>query len=96
MYIYAAALLLLLAAAPARADEQPVELEPGAGLDVVQNQCNICHSLDYIRMNSPFLTSDGWKAEITKMRTAFGAPIDDEDAVTILQYLATHYGPPGQ
>ena len=47
MYIYAAFVLLLLAAAPARADEQPVDLKPGAGQDVVQNECNICHSLDY-------------------------------------------------
>ncbi len=96
MYIYAAFVLLLLAAAPARADEQPVDLKPGAGQDVVQNECNICHSLDYIRMNSPFLNEDGWKAEVTKMRTAFGAPIDDADAETILKYLSTHYGPPGQ
>jgi mono/diheme cytochrome c family protein len=95
MYIYAALMLLLLAV-PARADEQPVDLKPGPGLDVVQNECNICHSVDYIRMNSPFLNADGWKAEMTKMRTAFGAPIDDADAETILNYLATHYGPPGQ
>ena len=91
-----AALLLLLATTPARADEQPVELKPGPGQDVVQNECNICHSLDYIRMNSPFLNADGWKAEITKMRTGYGAPIDDADAETILKYLSTHYGLPGQ
>jgi len=95
MYLFAA-LMLLLAAAPARADEQPVELKPGDGQDIVQNECNVCHSLDYIRMNSPFLNADGWKAELTKMRTGFGAPINDEDAETIQNYLTTHYGPPGQ
>ena len=95
MYIYAALALLLLAAAPARADEQPVELKPGPGQDIVQNECNVCHSLDYIRMNSPFLNAEGWKAEVTKMRTAFGAPINAEDAATILKYLSTHYSPPG-
>jgi mono/diheme cytochrome c family protein len=95
MYLRAA-FLFLLAIAPALADEQPVELKQGDGQEIVQNECNICHSLDYIRMNSPFLNADGWKAEITKMRTGYGAPIDDADAETILKYLSTHYGLPGQ
>ena len=88
-----ALVLLLLAATPARADEQPVKLKPGSGEDIVENECNVCHSLDYIRMNSPFLTADGWKAEVTKMRAAFGAPIDDADADAIIKYLSTNYGP---
>jgi mono/diheme cytochrome c family protein len=87
--------LMLLAAAPALAEEQPVELKPGPGQDVVATQCGACHSLDYVRMNSPFLTGDGWKAEVTKMRTAFGADINDTDAATIINYLSTTYGPPG-
>ena len=96
MYIYAALALLLLAAVPARADEQPVELKPGPGQELTQNICNVCHSLDYIRMNAPFLNADGWKAEVTKMRTAFGAPIDDADADAILKYLSANYGAPAQ
>ena len=93
MKMHAALALLLLAAAPARADEQPVELKPGSERDIVQNECNVCHSLDYIRMNAPFLKADGWKAEVTKMRSAFGAPIDDADAEAIIKYLGTHYSP---
>jgi sulfite dehydrogenase (cytochrome) subunit B len=96
MKSYAAVALLLLVAVPARADEQQVELKPGPGQDIVQNECNVCHSLDYIRMNAPFLNAEGWKAEVTKMRTAYGAPIDDADAEAILKYLSTHYGPAGQ
>jgi hypothetical protein len=42
-------------------------------------------------MNSVFLTPDGWKAEVTKMRSAFGAPIDDETAAEITAYLASNY-----
>ena len=87
--------LALLAAAPALAEEQPVQLKAGPGLEVVQTRCAACHSLDYVRMNSPFLTADGWKAEVTKMRTAFGAEIDDAEAATIVNYLAATYGPPG-
>ncbi len=90
--LLAAVPALLLAAVPARA-EDAVELAAGPGKDVVETSCNACHSLDYIRMNSPFLTPDGWKAEVTKMRTAFSAPIDDAQADAILKYLAATYGP---
>jgi mono/diheme cytochrome c family protein len=88
----AAAGLALIAALPARA-EQPVELKPGPGKEIAEASCNSCHSLDYIRMNSPFLSPDGWKAEVVKMRTAFAAPIDDADADAILKYLIATYGP---
>jgi hypothetical protein len=37
-----------------------------------------------------------WKAEVTKMRTVFGAPIDDDAANTITTYLITHYGAPAK
>jgi hypothetical protein len=42
-------------------------------------------------MNSVFLTPAAWKAEVTKMRTAFGAPIDEDTANAILAYLDAHY-----
>jgi hypothetical protein len=45
-------------------------------------------------MNSPFLTAEAWKAEVAKMRSAFGAPIDDETAAEITAYLATNYAMP--
>ena len=93
MKLVSALALLLLGATPALA-EDPVELKAGPGQDVVETRCGACHSLDYVRMNSPFLTGAGWKAEVTKMRTAFGAEIDDAEAAIIVQYLTTTYGPP--
>jgi hypothetical protein len=42
-------------------------------------------------MNSVFLTPDAWKAEVTKMRTALGAPIDEDTANTIIKYLSANY-----
>jgi hypothetical protein len=45
-------------------------------------------------MNSPFLTPDQWKAEVAKMRSAFGAPIDNNVAATISAYLAANYAAP--
>jgi sulfite dehydrogenase (cytochrome) subunit B len=37
----------------AGAEERPVVLKPGLGLDKVEANCGACHSLDYIQMNSP-------------------------------------------
>jgi mono/diheme cytochrome c family protein len=76
----------------AAAAEKPVELKPGPGADKVEANCAACHSLDYIKMNSPFLNAAGWDAEVTKMIGAFGAPISPADAKTIGEYLKTHYG----
>lgn len=78
----------------ARADEQPIVMKQGPGLAELMANCQGCHSLDYVRMNSPFIAPDTWKAEIAKMRTAYGAPIDDEDTGKILAYLIANYGPP--
>jgi mono/diheme cytochrome c family protein len=84
--------LVLLAAALALADEQPVALKDAPGRDVVEASCGACHSLDYVVMNSPFLDAAKWQAEVTKMVKAFGAPIGPEDARTIADYLAANYG----
>jgi len=85
--------ILLLAATPAFAQEE-VPLKPGPGLDEVQASCTVCHTLNYIRINSSFLAPDDWKAEVNKMRVAFGAPIDDETASTIIKYLSATYAAP--
>jgi mono/diheme cytochrome c family protein len=81
----------LLFAAPALAQEA-VTLKPGPELETVTSTCSTCHTLNYIRMNSPFLTQDAWKAEVTKMQKAFGAPFDDDTAASIVKYLTTNYG----
>ena len=74
------------------ADETTVELKPGSGLEAVQDNCAVCHSLDYVPMNSPFLDAAGWNAEVIKMIKAYGAPVGDADAKAIADYLAKHYG----
>lgn len=80
--------------AAAQAEEKPVPLTDGPGHDVVENNCGACHSLDYIRMNSPFLTNKGWEAEVAKMINAFGASIEAPDANLINDYLAHNYSQP--
>jgi hypothetical protein len=77
----------------AAAAEKPVQLKQAPGADKVETNCAICHSLDYIQMNAPFLNAAGWDAEVTKMIGAFGAPINPADAKTIGDYLKSNYGP---
>jgi sulfite dehydrogenase (cytochrome) subunit B len=79
-------------ATAALAGEEPVQLKRAAGVDKVETNCAVCHSLDYIEMNSPFLNAAGWDAEVTKMINAFGAPISPADAKIIGDYLKANYG----
>jgi mono/diheme cytochrome c family protein len=89
-------LLIALAAAvvafPAAAQEKPVALKKAPGLEKVEANCSGCHSLDYIVMNSPFPNAALWDAEVTKMIRVFGAPIGDDDAKAIADYLKKNYG----
>ena len=71
--------------------EARVELKPGEGLTKVETFCNICHSLDYIVMQPKF-TKPQWTATVNKMVKVFGAPITEEDAKLIVNYLVAHYG----
>jgi mono/diheme cytochrome c family protein len=84
--------LLLIAAAPALAQESQLRLRDGPGRQLVEANCVMCHSLDYIPMNSPFLDRKGWEASVTKMIKVMGAPIADADAQRIADYLAGQYG----
>jgi mono/diheme cytochrome c family protein len=84
--------VLMLEASPARADEKPVALKKAPGLDKVEANCDACHSLDYIQMNSPFPNAALWDAEVGKMIKAYGAPISDADAAAIKDYLTKNYG----
>ena len=87
------AFLVSLTAAPAGAQElQQIKLKPGPGVDAVEHNCATCHTLAYIPMNSPFLNAAGWNAEVTKMIKAMGAPISEDDAKAIVDYLAKNYG----
>jgi sulfite dehydrogenase (cytochrome) subunit B len=87
-----AAIVTALTAISSVAEERSVQLKQAPGLDKVESNCGGCHSLDYVPMNSPFLSPAGWDAEVAKMINAFGAPIDQADAKTIADYLKSNYG----
>lgn len=86
---------LLCAAVSAHAEEATVTLAAAPGHEVVETTCNTCHSLDYVRINAPFLDRKGWTAEVNKMINAFGAPAQPADAQAIIDYLARNYGTGG-
>ncbi|WP_414470942.1 cytochrome c [Microvirga sp. M2] len=87
--------LALTASAAAHADETAITLKDAPGRDAVTNNCAACHSLDYIQMNSPFPDRKLWEAEVTKMIKVYGAPVDEADAKTIVDYLSRNYGSGG-
>ena len=65
--------------------------KPGAGVDVARQNCTSCHSAAYVAIQPP-LSPAQWTAEVTKMRKVYGAPISDDAAATIVQYLVSEYG----
>jgi cytochrome c5 len=96
------AFALLLAAAIARAapsdpvrsitlPQTQIELKAGEGKTKTEGFCAICHSLDYITMQPPFSRGQ-WTGTVNKMIKVFGAPIPDEEAGKIIDYLAGAYG----
>ena len=85
-------LLALLLASPALADESQVKLKEGEGKQTVEANCSMCHSLDYIPVNSVFLNRAGWERTVNKMIKAMGAPIPDGDVPIIVEYLTKNYG----
>jgi len=76
--------------APAAAAE-PTELRDGAGRDLTVGRCIICHSVEYIPSNAPAMNRAAWQKSIQKMKEKFGAPITDEEAKQILDYLDANY-----
>jgi mono/diheme cytochrome c family protein len=83
---------LTLVAGAAAAGEERVKLKEGPGVEKVRANCVPCHSLDYIRLNSPFLDAKGWQGEVNKMVKSYGAPVPPDDVRPIVEYLAKQYG----
>jgi mono/diheme cytochrome c family protein len=64
---------------------------PGDGADIANSQCMICHSAGMVTRQPP-LTYDAWKSEINKMRSAYGAPLPEDQVDSLAKYLATITG----
>ena len=75
----------------AAAAAETIQLKDGAGRDLTTGRCVICHSLEYIPSNAPAMNRGAWQKTIQKMKDRFGAPITDEEAKQILDYLDAGY-----
>ena len=60
----------------------------GNGADIANSQCMICRSAGMVT-RQPRLSISAWTSEINKMRTAYGAPIPQEQVETLAKYLET-------
>jgi sulfite dehydrogenase (cytochrome) subunit B len=82
---------LCVSSATFAAGENEVQLQDAPDRDLVVARCSVCHSVDYVHMNAPVFDRAGWEKSVRKMIDAFGAPISDDDAKRIVEYLGTHY-----
>ena len=86
------ATLIALPGIAAAADETSIALADGPGREQVRARCSLCHSLDYIVMNSPIQDEAGWEKTVRKMAAVHGAPLTAEESAAIVAYLGLHYG----
>ena len=96
-----AAVIFMLAASAGMATPKTIALPPETakikesthpGYQVALQKCSICHSADYINLQPPGMSLKQWTAEVSKMKLAFGAPINDDEVKLIGEYLVTTYG----
>ena len=64
------------------------------GVNVAQRYCLTCHSADYVSNQPPHMPAAFWQNEVAKMRNAYGAPIPDDAAKAIADYLVATYTEP--
>jgi sulfite dehydrogenase (cytochrome) subunit B len=69
---------------------ETAELKPGPGVESAA-VCQACHSADYIRTQPSGKGKAFWQAEVQKMIKVYKAPIGEDDAAVIANYLAATY-----
>ncbi len=90
-------LSLIAVASPAIAEPmvyqlpaETAELKPGPRVETAA-VCTACHSPDYLSTQPPGKGKAFWRAEVQKMIKIYKAPIGEDDAATIANYLAATY-----
>lgn len=73
--------------------DETAELRPGPqpGFEAAQINCTVCHSVDYINTQPSGKGAAFWQAEVQKMIHSYHAPVSEEDAKAIADYLAATY-----
>jgi cytochrome c5 len=62
------------------------------GYQLVQRNCLLCHSAQYVTTQPPTSPRTYWDATVRKMKKPFGAPFPDEDVAAMVDYLVKTYG----
>ncbi len=70
--------------------EETATLRPGPGMETA-GVCMSCHSVDYINTQPPRRGKEFWEGEVKKMIKSYHAPVSEEDAKAIADYLAKTY-----
>jgi cytochrome c5 len=58
--------------------------------DLFESKCSLCHSTDTPKSKNK--TKKDWETTVMRMKDVNGAPITDEEARMIIDYLAQNYG----
>jgi len=69
---------------------ETAKLKPGPGVETAI-VCTACHSADYLSTQPPGKGKAFWQAEVQKMIKVYKAPIGQDDAAVIANYLAATY-----
>lgn len=64
--------------------------EGGNAKALFEQKCSVCHSID--RPKSKKKSKEGWGATVTRMKNINRAPVTEEEAQMIINFLAQHYG----
>jgi sulfite dehydrogenase (cytochrome) subunit B len=70
--------------------QETAAFQPGAGVEIANAQCMICHSADFVAIQPPRLSAAQWTAEVRKMQK-LGAPIPEEQIAPLVDYLTHTY-----
>jgi hypothetical protein len=76
----------------AQAKDAASQMPEGAGKKLIVEKCQLCHSLE--RIVTSRREKDDWQAVIDLM-VEEGAPLTDDEAKTVVNYLTANYGPGG-
>jgi len=68
-----------------------VVMPEGPGKAKLESVCMAYHTPRYV-LDQPQLPRKTWEAEVAKMRTAYGAPVAEEDVAGIVDYLVAVRG----
>jgi len=84
--VFLGIVLLVVASEAAYGADEPA----GNAQNIFEQKCSTCHSLG--QATSQKKTSREWERTVLRMKNANGAPVNDQDAKAIIDYLSKNYG----